>query len=139
MEDKEQIQDRIRRHEGKRLKPYQDSQGNLTIGIGRNLSITGISDDEAEYMFMNDLSDAVTKFNMLPEKVIKQCNLVRQEILIEMIFQLGFDGILRFKKMLSAIEAGDFIRAAGEIYNSLLMKQCRERAEEYYYRMKNGE
>ena len=104
MEDKETLQDRVRRHEGKKLKPYKDHLGNLTIGIGRNLSITGISDDEAEYMFMNDLSNAVTKF-----------------------------------KMLSAIEAGDFMRAAEEIDNSLLMKQCRERAEEYYYRMKNGE
>lgn len=28
----ETLRDRIKRHEGLKLKPYQDSEGNLTIG-----------------------------------------------------------------------------------------------------------
>lgn len=44
--------------EGLRLKPYLDSVGKLTIGIGRNLDDKGISKDEAYYFCRNDIKDA---------------------------------------------------------------------------------
>jgi GH24 family phage-related lysozyme (muramidase) len=35
----ETLEARIERHEGRRLKPYKDSAGKTTIGIGRCLSL----------------------------------------------------------------------------------------------------
>ena len=35
------------RHEGLRLKPYRDTAGKLTIGVGRNLDDVGVSEAEA--------------------------------------------------------------------------------------------
>lgn len=46
-----------KRHEGLRGKPYHCSQKFLTIGYGRNLETRGITEDEAEEMLLNDLSD----------------------------------------------------------------------------------
>ena len=37
-------------HEGSRLKPYRDTVGKLTIGIGRNLDDVGLSEDEVDYL-----------------------------------------------------------------------------------------
>jgi len=37
-------------HEGLRLKPYLDTSGKWTIGVGRNLSDSGISEEEAFYL-----------------------------------------------------------------------------------------
>ena len=46
--------------EGLRLKPYRDTVGKLTIGIGRNLDDVGISEAEAEYLLSNDLDRTIS-------------------------------------------------------------------------------
>ena len=38
------------RDEANRLKPYRDSVGKLTIGIGRNLDDRGISKEESFFL-----------------------------------------------------------------------------------------
>lgn len=45
----------IEHHEGRRAHPYTDTTGNLTIGVGRNLSDRGLSADEIDLLFANDL------------------------------------------------------------------------------------
>ena len=42
-------------HEGMRLKPYKDSVGKLTIGVGRNLDDVGITEVEALELLENDI------------------------------------------------------------------------------------
>jgi len=41
-----------------RLKPYRDSVGKLTIGVGRNLDDVGISAEEADVLLANDIAKA---------------------------------------------------------------------------------
>ena len=45
--DLDALKAQLTRHEGLRLKPYRDTLGHLTIGVGRNLSEVGISEAEA--------------------------------------------------------------------------------------------
>ena len=45
-------------HEGLRLKPYRDSVGKLTIGVGRNLDDVGIAAAEARTLCLNDVAAA---------------------------------------------------------------------------------
>ena len=52
----------------------------------------------------------------------------RQYALIDMAFNLGILGLLRFKKMLRAIERGDFIRASKECLNSKYASEVGQRA-----------
>jgi lysozyme len=47
--------DLLVKHEGLRTKPYEDTVGVLTIGVGRNLDDVGLSHDEIYYMLKNDI------------------------------------------------------------------------------------
>ena len=53
--DKEKLVDQLITHEGMELKVYKDSLGIETIGIGRNLVDSGVSEEEARYLCNNDI------------------------------------------------------------------------------------
>ena len=55
---RETVIESLIRDEGLELKPYRDSVGKLTIGIGRNLDDKGISESEARMLLANDVDDA---------------------------------------------------------------------------------
>jgi lysozyme len=129
--------DLILKHEGLRLKPYRDTVGKLTIGVGRNLDDVGISEDEAMYILENDikrceneLREIFENFDEMPENV--------RIVLIDMIFNLGKNRFLQFKKMIAAIKEGDFKRAAKEAKNSRWCRQVKSRCEENYNLLLNS-
>lgn len=116
------------RHEGLRLKPYRDTVGKLTIGVGRNLDDVGITEDEAGQLLDNDVTRAyhelvraVPSFGSLDED--------RQHVLLDMAFNLGVPRLLEFKKMLAAVESRDFDQAAAEMLDSRWARQVGRRAE----------
>jgi lysozyme len=135
----ETIIDRIKRHEGLRLHPYVDTMGNISIGFGRNLDAVGISKAEAEMMLHKDIETAANHYYELPETIKSNCNEVRKEVIIEMIFQLGFVGTLKFRKMLKAIEANNFEGAANEMLDSRWARQTPNRCHELALVMRSGE
>jgi len=49
------IKAQLVRHEGLKLKPYRCTAGKLTIGIGINLDVCGISQKEAYTMLERDI------------------------------------------------------------------------------------
>jgi lysozyme len=134
----ETLKDRIKRHEGRRLFPYQDTTGHTTIGFGRNLTGRGISAEEAEMMLESDIGAARHRIDLLPLEVREKCNQAREDILTEMVFQLGYMGVLKFKRMLGAIQAGDFERASKEMLNSVWAKQTPSRCKEMAKVMRDG-
>jgi lysozyme len=104
-------------HEGLRLKPYKDSVGKLTIGVGRNLDDKGISNAEAMTMLQNDLSDAEADArSLVPSFVILSAN--RQAALIDMSLNMGKTRMAGFKDMLAAIDSANFEKAAAEMLDS---------------------
>ena len=117
----------LKLHEGVKLKPYRCPTGYLTIGIGRNLDANGISHEEAELMLENDIQAATTA---LKRNVSFFTNLseARQTALIDMCFNLGLNGLLSFKKMLSALSVGNYSKAAQEVLNSRYATQVGGRA-----------
>jgi lysozyme len=103
--------------EGYRRFPYRDTEGVLTIGIGRNLETKGISHPEAVGLAENDLDDAIEAVaarwpwtGSLAE--------ARLATLIEMCLNLGPAGLADFRQMWAALRGGDFERAAAEILDS---------------------
>ena len=62
----------------------------------------------------------------------------RQNVLMDMCFNLGTAGLLKFKAMLAAVEARDFDRAADEMLNSAWARQVRGRAQMLPAMMKTG-
>ena len=54
------LRDQLIIDEGLRLRPYRDSVGKLTIGVGRNLDDVGISNDEAMVLLDHDIEITIT-------------------------------------------------------------------------------
>lgn len=128
----------ILRHESYRQFPYIDTTGHVTIGIGRNLTDNGISLTEAMYMldedikyFKGKLLDVYPPFETLCE--------ARQLVLIDMCFNLGINGLLEFKDMLSALSDCNYSAAADAMKNSKWHEQTGVRAEENEKIMRTGE
>lgn len=47
-----------------RYLPYVDTAGKITIGVGRNLTDRGLSEDEVRYLHDNDLREAITDLTL---------------------------------------------------------------------------
>ena len=118
---------RLAAHEGLRLKPYRDSVGKLTVGIGRNLDDVGISAAEAMALCLNDIEKAAEELDrQVPWW--RSMNDARQEVLCELRFNLGWPRLAGFRKFLLAAEAGDFEAAAHEMLSSKWATQVGKRA-----------
>jgi len=109
-------------HEGIRLKPYRCTAYKLTIGIGRNLDDKGISEVEAMFMLNNDINECyIDCLSIFPWFI--DLSEDRQHALIDMRFNLGAAGFRRFRKMIDAVNVGDFETAVVEMKDSLWYKQ----------------
>lgn len=121
------LEEQLIKHEGLKLKPYLDTRGKLTIGIGRNLDDKGITKDEALMLLRNDIIHATSALEeMIPN--YSSLSLLRQRVLIDMCINLGVRGLKKFKKFLAAIKAGNFTVAADEMMKSKWADQVGKRA-----------
>jgi lysozyme len=115
-------------HEGLRLKPYKCSAGKLTIGIGRNLDDKGISKNEANHLFENDLDDVMQDlFLVFPDFESHPENV--QIAMMDMRFNLGGGGFRQFKKMIAAVQRKDYRLAADEMQDSRWFSQVGRRGK----------
>ena len=125
----EDLKEQLVRHEGLRLTVYDCPAGYKTIGVGRNLEGKGITEEEALYLLGNDINyfteqlrDNLDWFDDIPE--------AKQQVLINMAFNLGVGGLMNFKNMLSAVEEERWGDAATEMLNSKWANQVGNRAIE---------
>ncbi|PKN79203.1 MAG: lysozyme [Candidatus Cloacimonetes bacterium HGW-Cloacimonetes-1] len=134
----ERIKEQLVRHEGLRLKPYRCTAGKLTIGIGRNLDDCGISQTEAYVLLENDIQNCEKQLlDEIPE-IYNPLDEVRKSVLLNMCFNLGIGGLLRFNNTLAIIAAGDWERAANGMLASKWAKQVGRRAIELSELMRKG-
>jgi lysozyme len=64
---------------------------------------------------------------------------VRRFVVKNMLFNIGLGRLLGFKKMLAAVRAGDYDRAAEEMMDSKWARQVKGRAVELAEMMRTGE
>ena len=127
----------IKKHEGKELFPYQDTVGKWTIGHGRNLTDNGITDAEALMMLTHDVGVAEMELDRaLPWATA--LDWVRYNVLVEMSFNLGISRLLRFKKTLAYLEAGQYDSTATEMLDSRWARQVGVRAVTLSKQMRSG-
>ena len=98
-----------------------------TIGCGRNLSDNGISEDEAMYLLDNDIKRVKEELNKnfgawrtMPEKARMVC--------IDMVFNLGITGFMKFLKTRQLMELGLWLEASEEILRSKYATQLPNRS-----------
>lgn len=128
----------LKLHEGFSSTPYMDTTGHLTIGYGRNLEDRGLTEREAQYLLYNDISESkhdlrsiIHYFDYLSD--------IRQAVLIDMRYNLGYRGFRTFEKMIMAVNAWEYERAALEMRDSRWYRQVGKRAERLAYMMAKNE
>jgi lysozyme len=123
--------------EGLRLKPYRDSVGKLTIGIGRNLDDKGISEAAARFLLGEDVLEVEAGLDeALPWW--RQQEEVRQRVLANMAFNMGLAGLLQFTNTLAAVREGRYEDAASGMLTSLWARQVGPRATRLAEMMRTG-
>lgn len=131
------LEEQLIRHEGEMLKPYKDSVGVLTIGIGHNLE-EGISQAVSRMMFREDLAEATEEL-IRAHPVVMGLNQARRDVLINMAFNMGLSRLAGFRRMWAAIGNGDFDRASDEMLDSKWAGQVGNRAIELSEQMRTGQ
>ena len=136
--NKTKLAEQLKKHEGLKLKPYTDTVGKLTLGIGRNLEDKGITEQEALFMLNNDVDYFYGKLSKRLPWLLSLDD-VRQNVLVNMAFNLGVGGLLTFKNMLRLVSIGHYQEGAEEMLNSKWAEQVGYRANELAEQMRTGE
>jgi lysozyme len=131
----EEITKQLKQDEGFRSKPYRDTVGKLTIGCGRNLDDVGISEAEGDMLLAGDLQKAQAWINTHFQWALHLSER-RYGVLANMAFNMGGDKLMEFRKMLSALQNGDFETAAKEMENSHWYTEVGARAHRLVVQMR---
>ena len=135
----EKLLEMLKRHEGVKSHVYRCSAGYETIGVGRNISKSGVglSDDEVDYLLENDIERIIKElsseypwFNTLDD--------VRKDAMIDISFNLGATRLRGFKRALAAMEVADYKTAAKEFLDSKWSRDVKGRATELCYMIEMG-
>jgi lysozyme len=119
-----------------RLKPYRCTAGKLTIGVGRNLDDKGITQDEALFLLRNDIATVTTQLQKYDWYI--NVDPIRRKVLIDMAYNLGITGLLQFRRMIAALERGDYEGAADQMLDSRWAEQVGMRATRLAEMMRSG-
>ena len=130
--------DVLKFEEGYRSSVYYCSTGYPTIGIGTKLGPKGsplsnytmvVTEHAAKAL----LDDEVKKIRneLVKRRWYVELDSDRQTIIKSMAYQMGVGGVLKFKKMISALERGDYYEASYQALDSRWAKQTPKRAERH--------
>ncbi len=118
-----QLIERIAVNEGFRSKVYKCSEGVDTIGHG----FTWLSEEESLHILTGRVSqlhlkllDDLDWYKDMPPEI--------QGVIIEMCFQIGFSGVMKFRKMIANMQDKNWKEASKEMLDSLWAKQTPSRA-----------
>ena len=134
----------VKKHEGYRNKVYLDTLGKRTVGVG-HLCVEDFWEDDKEYeekflmtILEHDLQTAIKGARELKEEHdCTDIDEIAQEIIVEMVFQLGKNGVSKFRNMWKALAEKNYIGASYEMLDSKWAKQTPNRAKSMAEQMKS--
>lgn len=144
--------DLIKRHEGFKPRVYLCPAGKQSIGYGYNLEAnplklpsdviegfyeTGITWEKAKNLLIGE----VNRLDMaLAGKLegYQRLNEARKAVLLDMAYNLGVNGLMKFKKTLAHIRDENYPLAAKEMLDSNWARQVHGRASELSLIMRTG-
>jgi lysozyme len=136
----ERLRRQLIRDEGQVLEAYQDHLGFWTIGVGRLIDGRkggGISPEEAAYLLDNDISRKAAELDAaLPW--CRGLDEVRRGVLQNMAFQMGVQGLVKFKTTLGLVQSGSYKQASQQMLKSLWARQTPQRAARLARQMETG-
>ena len=144
--NREAVYEQLKIDEGVVYEIYNDHLGYPTFGCGHLITEndpefgratgTPVTEERVKECFENDLDTAIGEchalyergtFDNLPDEV--------QQVLVNMMFNMGRPRLSQFKKMNKAIHEGDWKTAAVEGRDSRWHKQVTNRAERLMVRL----
>jgi len=139
------LESRVCVDEGYRAAPYLDSVGVPTIGYGTTMILgepvtlthPAITDNVARQILRQDLFTACMDAQALFQR-FDEFDAVRQEVLVNMAFNLGRTRLAGFKDLMAAALIPDFAQMAEEMKHSHWYLQVGQRASRLYYAMQSG-
>jgi lysozyme len=130
--DEKKLRDELIRDEGIRLKAYKCSAGVWTIGVGHTGDITEddvlCDETEAFALLELDINEAVRHLDEYWPKW-RGLSDARQRALVNMVFNLGIGGVMKFKMMLAALAESRWDDAADAALDSKWADQVKGRAQ----------
>jgi len=147
--DRHAVYEQLKIDEGVEYEIYKDHLGYPTFGVGHLVLETDpehgqevgtpVSEDRVKECFEKDLDTAISECNALYEEgVFGDLPGEVQEILVNMMFNMGRTRLSKFKKMHAAILEGNWTEAAKEGRDSLWYRQVTNRADRLMERLENG-
>lgn len=135
----EKLLEMLKRHEGVRSHVYLCSAGYETIGVGRNISKSGmgLSEDEVDYLLENDIVRVIKELSS-EYPWFRGLDDVRKDAIIDISFNLGATRLRGFKRALAAMEVADYTTAAKEFLDSKWSRDVKGRATELCYMVETG-
>ncbi len=132
-------QQAVKEAEGWRPKPYRDIEGKLTIGWGFNVD-AGMDLELGQIVLDHLMRRCVIELTKSFEwEEIRLMGPRRCAVLLEMIYNLGPRGFRGFKRMIAAVKAQDWSRAADEILDSDAARMLPKRYARLARVMRTGE
>ncbi len=126
----------IKISEGYRDKVYKCTEGYDTIGYGFAIKDLILEEDICDIILERKLDKLKAKADA-KFKFLKDIPQGKADIIYEMCYQMGVNGVSKFKNMLKALEAKDYYKASEEMLDSLWAKQTPNRALKMSNNMKN--
>ena len=136
--NKDRLYKQLKNDEGEVCKVYRDHLGYLTFGIGHLITQkdpeaewpigTPVDEERVKECFDRDVETSTTEIKFLVKDFDDKPDIV-QEVLINMLFNLGYHRLWLFKKFLKAIKNNDWNEAAKEGRDSRWYTQVTMRAE----------
>lgn len=148
----DQLINQIKRHEGYKQHSYRCTAGHLTIGYGYNLDANplklssleishalknGMMEHEADRLLTLMVGRCIDQLDTAIPWIVNLGN-ARESVLINMAYNMGLVGLLKFTKTLALIKSGDYPKAADEMLKSKWAAQVGHRAVELSKQMRSG-
>ena len=144
----DELRQELEYDEGVEYKIYHDHKGYPTFGIGHLVTQSDpefslplgapVSEERVAECFNQDIETTISEckilfdnFEELPEEV--------RLIIANMMFNMGYPRLSKFKGMKAGVEAGDWQRAADEMVDSRWYEQVTNRAQRLVDRMRQVE
>jgi lysozyme len=145
--NREEVFNQLKEDEGVKYEIYNDHLGLATFGVG-HLVIesdsefgsplgTSVSEERVWEAFEKDLDTSIDECEVLFGPKWHDFPGEVQEIVVNMMFNMGRPRLSKFKNFCAALEEGDWAKAAVEGRDSRWHKQVTNRAERLMVRLEN--
>lgn len=145
--NKQAVYEQLKIDEGVVYEIYEDHLGYATFGVGHLVlesdpehgepAGTPVSEERVRECFEKDLQTAITECSVLYKEAWEVFPGEVQEILVNMLFNLGRPRLSKFKNFNAKLVAGEYAKAAPEGRDSIWYRQVGNRAERLMTRLEN--